>query len=127
VSKEHRRELYSADAIEERKVPDAYGPDGIRVTLRVAPAVERLRRWSLFAPTPNVLADPAGTYTQYGAIPDLIQRRLLGDGWAVDIEADSGERTRVKAADRETALEYARRIHDGVQEQGVAFLRTFAG
>ena len=46
--------------------------------------------------------------------------------WVVDIEADNGDRCRVNASDREEALAYARTIHDGVQQQGVTFLRTFA-
>jgi hypothetical protein len=75
---------------------------------------------------PEPLTDPVGTAFDYGTLPGLVQRYLLRDRWAVDIEADNGERCRVSAPNRDQALAYARRIHAGVQEQGVAFLSTFA-
>lgn len=76
--------------------------------------------------TPRVLTDPAETYVSYRVLPDLVQRYVLHDRWAVDVEADSGERCRVKAETRDDAIEYARRIHDGIANQGVDFLKTFA-
>lgn len=76
--------------------------------------------------TPAVLTDPVDTYVDYRVLPRLVQRYLLRGRWAVEVEADSGERCRVKASTREDAIQYAGQIHDGVQEQGVRFLRTFA-
>ena len=76
--------------------------------------------------TPRVLTDPAETYVSYRVLPDLVQRYVLRDRWAVEVEADSGERTRVQAGTRDDAIEYARQIHDGIANQGVAFLKTFA-
>lgn len=75
---------------------------------------------------PNVVSDPLKTYVSYRILPDLVQRHLLRDRWAIDIEADSGERCRVNAKTRKDAIGYARQIHAGVQEQGVVFLKTFA-
>jgi hypothetical protein len=76
--------------------------------------------------TPRVLTDPVDTYFDYRVLPGLVQKYVLQGRWAVEVEADSGERCRVGARAREDAIEYARRIHDGVQKQGVGFLRTFA-
>jgi hypothetical protein len=107
-------------------MPDVTGPDGVRVTLRVEPAVDRLRRWRFMFFTPRVLTEPLDTYMSYRILPHIVQRRLLGNRWVVNVEADNGERCRVKATDRLTAITYARQIHEGIQSQGVAFLRTFA-
>ncbi|WP_459985536.1 hypothetical protein [Nocardioides sp. AN3] len=126
MRKDHRRELYSPTSQDALQVPDVAGPDGVRVTLRIEPAVDRLRRWRFMVATPKVLTDPAETYLSYRVLPDLVQRYVLGDRWAVEVEADSGERTRVHASTRNDAIEHARKIHDGIARQGVAFLRTFA-
>lgn len=123
---EHRRELYSPRDPDAGELPDAVGPDGVRVTLRVEPAVDRLRRWRFLIFTPPIVTDPARTYVGYRWLPGVVQRRLLGDRWAVDVEADSGARVRVSATDRDEAIAHARRIHAGVTEQGVAFLDTLA-
>jgi hypothetical protein len=126
MAKEHRRELYSPASAAARQVPDASGPDGVRVTLRVEPAVDRLRRWRFMFFTPPVLTQPVDTYFRYRVLPDLVQKYLLRDRWIVDVESDSGERCRVRADTREQAIYYARHIHDGVQKQGITFLRSFA-
>lgn len=126
MRKDHRRELYSPTSPEAGQLPDAVGPDGVRVTLRVEPAIDRLRRWRFLFFTPPVLTDPARAYAGYRLVPGFVQRRLLRDRWAVDIEADSGERCRISAKDRDEALDRARQVHEGVETQGVAFLRTFA-
>jgi len=76
--------------------------------------------------TPAVLTQPVDTYANYRVLPGLVQRYLLRDRWVVNVEVDSGERCRVRADNRTAAIEYARQIHEGVQEQGVAFLRSFA-
>jgi hypothetical protein len=126
VKKEHRRELYSPVSRDALRVPDVAGPDGVRVTLRVEPAVDRFRRWRFMVSTPAVLTDPAFAYVSYRVLPDLVQRFVLRDRWAVDVEADNGQRCRVGARSRDDAIDYARKIHDGVADAGVAFLRIFA-
>jgi len=122
---EHRREVYSPTSPDALQAPDATGPDGVRVTLRVEPAIDRFRRWRFKFFTPHVITDPVGTYLQYRLLPNLVQKHVLRDRWAVAVEADSGEHCLVKATSRDDATSYARLIHDGVQAQGVAFLRTF--
>ncbi|WP_244931865.1 hypothetical protein [Nocardioides sp. W7] len=126
MRKDHRRELYSPASPEAGQLPDAVGPDGVRVTLRAEPAIDRVRRWRFLFFTPPVLTDPARAYAGYRVAPGLVQRYLLRDRWAVDVEADNGERCRIPAKDRAAAVDYARQVHAGVEEQGVAFLRTFA-
>jgi hypothetical protein len=126
MEKDHRRELYSPASREAQQAPDAVGPDGVRVTVRAEPALDRYLRWRFRLSTPAVLTDPVGTYLDYRALPRLVQRYVLRGRWVVEVEADSGERCRVKAENRDDALAFARRIHDGVQARGVAFLSTFA-
>jgi hypothetical protein len=126
VKKDHRRELYSPTSQDALQMREVAGPDAVRVTLRVEPAVDRFRRWRLMVATPRVVTAPVTTYVSYRVLPDLVQRYLLRDRWVVDVEADSGVRCRVNAKARDDAIEYARQIHEGVQEQGVAFLKTFA-
>ncbi|BBH18463.1 hypothetical protein Back2_27500 [Nocardioides baekrokdamisoli] len=108
------------------ELPDALGPDHVRVTIRVEPAVDRLRRWQRSWGPPAVLTNPVGTYVDYTYAPGLIQKHLLRDRWVVDIEADSGEHCRMRAADRAAAITMANQVHAGVTADGVAFLRTFA-
>lgn len=96
------------------------------MTLRVEPAVDRFLRWRFLASTPPVLTDPAGAYVSYRLLPGWVQRHLLRDRWAVKVEADNGLRCLVKADNRSLAMEYAARVHDGVTNEGVGFLRTFA-
>jgi hypothetical protein len=90
MAKEHRRELYGPVSVTARQVPDVAGPDGVRVTLRVEPAVDRLRRWRFMFFTPPVLTQPVDAYVRYRILPDLVQKYVLRDRWAVDVEADSG-------------------------------------
>jgi hypothetical protein len=126
VAKEHRRDLYSGHSPEARQVPDVTGPDGVRVTQRVEPAVDRLLQYRLMFFTPPVLSDPAGAYFEYRVLPRLVQKYVLRDRWTVVVEADNGEKCRVKASSRQDAVDYARLIQDGIAKQGVGFLKTFA-
>ena len=103
------------------------GPDGVRVTLRVEPAIDRLRRWFNLVNTPDPFTPRAVARIEYQSVPGLIQRYLLRDQWVVDVESDSGERLRVPVAGRESAIERASQLHAGVQKEGVAFLRTLDG
>ena len=105
-------------------LPDASGPDGVRVTLRVEPAVDRFLRWRRLLTTPRPITRPFATAFDYGTLPGLVQRHVLRDRWAVDVESDTGEHYRVKAAEREQAMMYAKQVHEGVESRGVSFLHT---
>lgn len=124
MAKEHRREIYSPVSATARQLPDVFGPDRVRVTLRVEPAVDRLRRWRFMLSAPPVLTQPFDTYVSYRILPGLIQKYVLRNRWAVDIEADSGEHCRIRADSRGHAIYVAREVSEGVQHEGVAFLRT---
>ncbi len=126
MAADHRRELYGQSSPDAGQLPDTTGPDGVRVTLRVEPAVDRLKRLRYLWSTPAVITDPFGTYLDFRALPGLVQKYLLRDRWAVRVEADNGERCRVKASSSDEALAYATKIHEGVAKEGVAFVRTFA-
>lgn len=76
--------------------------------------------------TPPVLTDPLKAYVDYRVLPKFVQEHVLRGRWAVAVEADNGERCRVRARTRDDALTYAREIHDGIAKQGVSHLRTFA-
>ena len=121
-----RPDPYSSASRGAGWLPNAVGPDGVRVTLRVDPAVDRLRRWRHLWAVPEPLTAPIATAFEYRTLPGLVQRHLLKDRWAVDVETDNGDRCRVKAQNRDDALDYARQIHAGIQEHGVGFLRSFA-
>ena len=123
VRKDHRRELYSPASPDAASVAEAFGPDGVRVTFRVEPAIDRFRRWRFLFFTPPVLTDPARAYVGYRVLPDLVQRHLLRDRWAVDVEADTGERLWVRSTSRDAAIAAAGEIRVGVLREGVAFLR----
>jgi hypothetical protein len=96
------------------------------VTIRVEPAVDRLRRWRRMTSAPDPLTSPVATAFDYRVLPGLVQRYLLRNAWVVDVEADNGDRCRVKAATRDDALQYARQIQAGVSDAGIGFLHTFA-
>ena len=102
---------------------DSFGPDGVRVTLCVEPAVQRLvrERDAWFAPKLTIFPNPVRT-AERRLIPQIIQSRLLKGRWAVQIEADSGERLRLIRDTHEEAQTTARSIWQQVQDQGVAAL-----
>ena len=126
VNADHRRELYSPASPSAGQLPDTTGPDGVRVTLRVEPAVDRLKRLRYLWSTPAVVTDPFGTYIDFRTFPGLIQKYVLQDRWAVVVEADNGARCRVNAASCEEAVRSATKIREGVVRDGVAYLRTLA-
>lgn len=126
MRKSHRRELYSPIDPAALDGGEVAGPDGVRVTLRVEPAIDRYRHWRSKLFTPHVITDPVGTYVSYRVLPDLVQQHLFRDSWRVNVEADSGERCLVKAKDRDHAIDLAKQIHTGIKAQGVAFIHTFA-
>lgn len=113
---------YPASSAGAGQLPDAFGPDGIRVTLRVEPAVDRWRRGLKMTTVPNPLTPAAIMRAEQGFVAGLAQRYVFGGRWVVDVEADSGRRLRIEEATRESAVATAKRIHAGVRECGVAFL-----
>lgn len=102
---------------------DAFGPDGVRVTICVEPAVERIvregRAWGVFGPRPF----ESGWRRELRKLwPAVVQETVLDDRWAVVVEADSGQRLRLTRASRDEALAAARAGWQAVQERGVAAL-----
>ncbi|HEY0888193.1 MAG TPA: hypothetical protein VGE38_01105 [Nocardioides sp.] len=106
------------------RLPDARGPDGVPVTVRVEPAVARLRRWRRRLTLPNPLVDPFTKAVAYRHLPAPVQRRVLHTRWVVDIEADTGERCRLPATNRDEALARAHEVRASITRDGVDFLRT---
>ncbi len=100
---------------------DAFGPDGIRVTIGVEPAVQRWVRardqWTapLFGWWPS-------RWQPRNLLPVLIQQRLLKNAWAVNIESDSGVRVRLVRPTREEAGTAARSVSASVLQHGVSAL-----
>ena len=103
---------------------DAFGPDGIRVTLCVEPAVQRLirERDAWFFPQITFFPDPL-RIAAHRLLPEVIQTRLLKGRWAVVIEADSGERLRLMHDTHDDALASARGIWQQVHDHGVSAVR----
>jgi hypothetical protein len=102
---------------------DAFGPDGIRVTLCVEPAVERLIRERDAWTTPKFTLFPAPMRTTVRRfLPEVVQSRLLGGRWAVVIEADSGEKLRLIRETHDDALATARSTWQEVHDHGVSAL-----
>lgn len=83
--------------------------------------------WRRSVKSPNPSTPHAVAQIEYQSVAGLIRRYLLHDQWVVDIEADSGERLRTASDSREGAIEQARHPHAGIQQDGVAFLRTLQG
>lgn len=85
---------------------DAVGPDGIRVTIAIEPAVDRLVRAqdklgaSLVVPFLGALTGGRGR--------KVAQRVLLAGAWVVDVESDAGQRARVRRPDHASALALAK-------------------
>lgn len=79
------------------RLNDAYGPDGIRVTLAVEPHVRRM-------------------------LPALVQRRRRKQRWAILVQAESGQRVRLVRDSREQAVAVAEGIRRNVEQEGVRVL-----
>ena len=100
---------------------DAFGPDGIRVTVGIEPAVERgLRELHAWLGTPIVINPVRAAVRRM--LPELVQSRLLKNRWAILVEADSGQRVRLMRPTRELALTVGEGIRRNVQQQGVRVL-----
>ena len=102
---------------------DAFGPDGIRVTVCVEPAVQRLirERDAWMPPALTLFPNPVRVAARR-LIPVVVQSRFLKDRWAVVIEADSGERLRLTRERHDEALTTARATWQLVHDQGVKAL-----
>ncbi|WP_408897652.1 hypothetical protein ACJ5H2_00760 [Nocardioides sp. R1-1] len=97
---------------------DAFGPDGVRVTIAIEPAVDRFVRaqdkvgGSIILPLLGPLTGGRGR--------ELTQRVVFGGAWIVDIESDAGKRLRVRRPDRASALALAKATWCAVSERGAA-------
>ena len=102
---------------------DVCGPDGIRVTVGIEPAVARLVRerdaWTV--PKLGLFPDPTRNVVR-NALPELLQSLVFKNRWAVVIEADSGQRRRLTRSSRDEALDVARSVWRRVKEVGVPAL-----
>jgi len=97
---------------------DAFGPDGVRVTVAVEQAADRSlrRRDSWYGPN---LINPVSRWLRKKN-DQFVQKYLFDDAWAVDVEADSGERARVIRPTREGAQSLALSFRSEVIERGVS-------
>jgi hypothetical protein len=102
-------------------LPDAFGPDTVRVTIGVEPAVERLVRERDQWMVPRLSLLPR-RLRLWNRLPAMAQDTLLDNAWAVVVEADSGERVRLTRPTREEAWQVATSVSDAVHEHGVAAL-----
>jgi len=105
-------------------LPDAVGPDDVRVTVAVEPAVERLRRELAQWVVPRLSLLPRGLQP-WNWVPAFIQSAVLHDAWVVVVEADSGLRLRLSRPNRGKALQTATWLCEEVRERGVAALDEF--
>lgn len=101
---------------------DAFGPDGIRVTVCIEPAAERVVReaksWGFLQPK---IFDPAGNAFRH-ALPGFLESRLFKDRWAVLVEADSGQRVRLIRNSKQEALAAGENVRKSVMRDGVKVL-----
>lgn len=116
--------MFSPASAGAAQLPDAVGPDRVPVSIRIEPAIDRYRRWRRMLTVPPVLTNPVGAVLSYQYAPGLMQKYVLKNRWAIDVEADSGEHYRVMAPGRERAIEAAQEIHQGVTTHGVVSLAT---
>lgn len=97
---------------------DAFGPDCVRVTIAIEPAVDRFVRaqdkvgGSIILPLLGSLTGGRGR--------DLTQRVVFGGAWMVDVETDAGKRVRVRRPDRASALALATATWRAVSERGAS-------
>jgi hypothetical protein len=103
---------------------DAFGPDKIRVTIAVEPAVERLVRerdqWTVPRSVPWQPLMNKVRATFRAQLPAVVQQQMLHDTWAVMVEADSGQKVRLMRSTHDEAWQLATSIADSVRSQGVA-------
>jgi hypothetical protein len=99
---------------------DAYGPDGVRVTVGVERAVDRLvrERDSWTTPRYGLFPDPTRNVVR-NVLPQVLQVLFFKHRWAVVIEADSGERRRLTRPTHDEAMDAAKSVWHRVTEKGV--------
>jgi hypothetical protein len=104
-------------------LPEVTGPDGIAVTVRVEPAVEKwARTWFRWAVPPLLLiAVPRAMRAVLGTA----QKDILGDRWAVDLESDGGVKLRLTAPTEDEATALGQRISAAIAERGEAAIEEF--
>jgi len=99
---------------------DAFGPDGVRVTIAIETASDQLDR----------------DRRQFGVGPGSasvllrlwrgLQASRTGSGrgrWVVEVEADTGWRARLHLTDRDAAAHLAKRLWNEVNEGGLPALK----
>ena len=105
---------------------DTFGPDQIRVTIAVEPAVQRLVRerdqWTVQRRVPWQLWMTRVQVSLRDQLPAVIQQRVLGGRWAVAVQADSGQKKRLLRPTRDEAWALATSIAESVRVQGVTAL-----
>jgi len=102
-------------------LPEVSGPDQVRVTVAVEPAVERLVRERGQWMVPRLSLLPR-SLQPWHLVPAVLQSAVLRDAWVVVVEADSGRRLRLSRPNRGKALQTAAALSDAVKERGVAAL-----
>jgi hypothetical protein len=100
---------------------DSFGPDSIRVTVAVEPAVDRFVRARDQWTAPGFTLLPARDQLR-NLLPGVVQDTVLGDAWAVVVEADSGQRVRRTCRTRDDAWALAQSIARSVRVEGVSAL-----
>jgi hypothetical protein len=115
------------DGVTVQWLDDAFGPDGIRVTICVECAVDRLVRerdaWGL---NPFYFFFRRVQEAAQSAMVNAIQATLLRDRYAVLIEADSGQRLRLVRPSHQEAVGVAKDTWHAVRERGVVALKGLA-
>ncbi|WP_436702091.1 hypothetical protein [Nocardioides sp. BYT-33-1] len=92
---------------------DAVGPDGIRVTIALEPAVDQLIRAN------DRLGGSFLLRALSGRGQKVVQQMVYGGAWVVDVETDAGRRVRIRVPDHGSALALAKETWRDVDERGV--------
>lgn len=99
---------------------DARGPDRIRVTIAIEPAVDRLVRANDRLGGSFLLRGLGGRGRA------AVQQVVYDGAWVVDVETDAGDRVRVSRPDHASALELAQATWRDVTARGVAAVDDLA-
>ena len=102
-------------------LPDVAGPDGVRISVRIEPAVARLVRIRDLWTTPKPWFMFNGVVR--ASEPVLAQSRFFKGQWVIDVESDDGDRRRLRYPSRADAFSDADRVCEVLRSNGVAGLR----